>query len=119
MAESFDGSSWIRGLISESVIAFTFVSTLLIAPEFLEVNKLSRYFVSLLVMPLMMLPACCHSSSFNPAALYALWYVNGTSNTLHMDHFIGSLIGAIGAGYLALLYFPDDQSSWIRRSSIL
>lgn len=119
MTESFDGSSWIRGIVSETVIAFTFVIILLIAPEFLEVNKISRYFVSLLVLPVMILPICSHSSSFNPAALYALWYVNGTINTLHVDHFIGSLVGAFGAGYLALVFFPDDHSAWIRRSSIL
>ena len=59
------------------------------------------------------------SSTFNPTALYTLWYVNGSQGNLQLDHFIGPMIGAIIAGCIAAQYFPDDSSSWIRKTAII
>ena len=54
-------------------------------------------------------------SIFNPAALYALWYVNGQTSgqwNFQAEHLIGPILGAIAAGIICSKLFPDDPTSW-------
>lgn len=71
--------------------------------------------------------------SFNPAAVYALWYVNRNSITtptnilastsaynnsqIPIDHIIAPMIGAVLAGLLCNYYFPDNPACWKRNAA--
>jgi hypothetical protein len=65
------------------------------------------------------------TSTFSPAANYALWCVSGNAmsmkkfsrESLQVEHIIGPLLGAIVAGYICIKLFPDDPTSWKRKLS--
>lgn len=92
-------------------VVFLYVCCLLIIPEMLEVNRLSRLFTTLLMLPLLIIG---HSVMFSPAALYALWYVNGDRrNMLDAEQLLGPIAGALAAGIFCSKMAPDDTSSYI------
>lgn len=92
-----------------------YICTIVAIPELLEVNRLPAYLVSVPIVLLMMIGVPNRGSLFNPAALYALSYVNGQTSGLwnfQAEHLIGPILGAIAAGLLCSKLFPDDPGSW-------
>ena len=60
------------------------------------------------------------SVTYNPAAVYALWYLGSPNwNDLQIEHIIGPLLGGYLAGQICLYYFPDDPQSWKNRPDII
>lgn len=120
------------GLIIEVVVVFMYIVTVVILPDLLEVNKLNSRLVSLPTLPLIWLARAPNKSiTFNPAVVYALWYVNrevfpsSTSSLLSVpgafplqfEHLVGPVVAAILAGLFCNYVFPDDPSCWVRKNS--
>eukprot|EP01038_Epipyxis_sp_PR26KG_P009923 gene9923-13347_t len=112
-----------RGLATETLVVFLYSSIIIIFPQLLEANKLSQKLVSIPTLPLMLIGAPNRGSTINPAAIYALWYVNRFYDTsafdsftksLQLEHIIGPLLGAVSAGFFCNVFFPDDPVSWKR-----
>jgi hypothetical protein len=72
-----DGSSDIYGLIIETVVVCLYTCIIIALPELLKINKLSPYLVSVPIVPLIYYGV---PSEFNPAASFALWYIDSRSN---------------------------------------
>ena len=120
------------GLLVEVVAVFLYIVVVLVLPDILQVNKLNSRLLSLPTLPLMwMFRAPNQTVTFNPAAVYALWYVNRNfgaavslrgaiteaANPLQLEHLVGPLLASVLAGLLVNYAFPDDSSSWIRRNA--
>ena len=109
---------WLPSIVVEVLINFVYITILLVLPYILEINRITTKLVSLPVIPLLL---CFHASTFSPAIVYALWYVNNCSsifmnfNSLPLERIIGPILGAIFAGVFCNRYFPDDPSSWTRK----
>ena len=125
---SHHDSAWLTGLIMEIFVVFLYIVTIIVLPAILEVNKLNSRLLSIPTLPLMLFcRAPDKTITFNPAAIYALWYVNrniynsttgtGVFNPLQLEHLIGPIIGAVLAGLFCNYAFPDDPTTWIRSSS--
>ena len=104
----------------EIFVVCIFNCIIIALPEILVVNKLSDSWLSVPMIPLMLMAAPNKTAIFSPAALYALRYVNGSMGNsvcspVQVEHFIGPIIGAVLAGFICLRLFPDDPKSWIRR----
>ena len=112
------GSFSIPIMLTESIVSLLLVLVVLVMPELLHVNHVSKYYTSLSLLPLIGLTSLFHSSLYNPAATYAIWYVNGSSTPIQLEQIIGTVLGAVAAGYVMYKHFPDDPSSWIRTSQI-
>lgn len=87
-------------------------------PQLLLVNKLPLYLLSVPIVPLMLIGAPDGGSAFNPAAMYALWYVGGNSNgnkILQQEHLIAPILGSVFAGLICSRFFPDDSGAWRRK----
>ena len=120
-------SSWFIGLVIEIFVVFMYIVTIIVLPAILEVNKLNSRLLSIPTLPLFLFcRAPDKTITFNPAAVYALWYVNrnvvGSTdalgfNPLQLEHLVGPIIGAILAGLFCNYAFPDDPTTWIRSSS--
>lgn len=81
-------------------------------PELLIVNKLSASFLSIPIIPLMLVQvAGGQGSTFNPAAIYALGYIyHGKLPPLQaIYHLVAIVVGSIAAGLVCLKFFPDDE----------
>ena len=112
---NYDSNFWVQGLIKESIVTCAYICTIVAVPELLEVNRLPAYLVSYPIVLLMFVNAPNRGSMFNPAALYALWYVNEQSSgqwNFQAEHLIGPILGAIAAGIVCSKLFPDDPNSW-------
>ena len=48
--------------------------------------------------------------NFNPAAFYALWYVNGKDQLMYPVKLVGPLVGALLAGSICRILTPDDPN---------
>ena len=101
--------------MKECIVTCLYICTIVAIPELLEVNRLPAYLVSLPIIIVMLIKVPDRGSTFNPAALYALWYVNGQSSgqwNFQAEHLIGPILGAIVAGVICVKLFPDDPTSW-------
>lgn len=124
---SHHDSSWLAGLLIEIFVVFMYIVTIIVLPPILEVNKLNSRLLSIPTLPLFLFcRAPDKTITFNPAAVYALWYVNrnvsgsngsGAFNPLQLEHLIGPILGAILAGLFCNYAFPDDPTTWIRSTS--
>lgn len=124
---SHHDASWLVGLMMEIFVVFMYIVTIIVLPAILEVNKLNSRLLSIPILPLILFcRAPDKTITFNPAAVYALWYVNrnigastdaGGFNPLQLEHLVGPIIGAILAGLFINYAFPDDPTTWIRSSS--
>lgn len=108
---------WPVALGTEIIVNFVYVITLLVLPYLLEVNRLSVMFVSVPLLPAILFSDSC----FNPSIIYGLWSINsnifGTNSCdLNIIRIGGALLGALIAGWVTSTYFPDDSSSWSRKS---
>jgi len=58
-------------------------------------------------------------TSFNPAVVYALWYINEgnlhTYKNLQFERVIAPIVGAVAGGIICRKFIPDDPSSWKRK----
>lgn len=108
-----------EGFIQETVLSYIYSLILLIMPEVLSVNNLSRYLIIIPLLPIMFLRLSSDTSVFNPCAIYALWYVNGSNTSLCLERCLGSFIGSCFAGYTCTLCFPDDRLSWIPKKRLI
>jgi len=116
---------WVENLAFESLWNFFYVLIMLTAPYLLQVNRINKIFLSLPLIPLFFLASPAQTSSFNPAIVYAFWFIKGcsslymNSSTIPIDRIVGPLIGAIIAAVVSNMYFPDDAASWKRNLNIL
>mmetsp|Transcript_2251 Transcript_2251/g.4199 ORF Transcript_2251/g.4199 Transcript_2251/m.4199 type:complete len:265 (+) Transcript_2251:15-809(+) len=110
-------------LVLETLLVTCFCVLLVVAKELLVLNKCKETWLSVLMLPLYAFVPVEQSPTFNPAALYALWYVHmvgsGTSpdnfqktSLIQIEHILGPVLGGILAGLVCLRFFPDDPSSW-------
>ena len=112
---SYDSHFWLQGLLKESSVTCAYICTVIAVPELLEVNRLPAYLLSVPIVLLMTVNVPDRGSMFNPAALYALWYVHGQTSgqwNFQAEHLIGPILGAIAAGVICAKLFPDDPGSW-------
>lgn len=112
---SYDPQFWLQNLIKESVVTCVYICVTVALPELLEVNRLPSYLISVPILILSTVNVPDKGSMFNPAALYALWYVHGQTSgqwNFQAEHFIGPIFGAIAAGTICSKIFPDDPGSW-------
>lgn len=114
------------GLVTNVIIVSLYILCSISLPSLLETNRLSTKWVSLPIIPLMFFSVPDKTSSFNPAAVYALWLVgnadsSGTANEFPLQplHIAAPVIGAVLAGLICVQFFPDDPACWMRRSKAL
>lgn len=119
-----------HGLLVEAFAVFAYVLMTLVLPELIEVNKLNQQLLSVALFPLVLLRNNGSWCTFNPAIVYALWYVNRTASVpgslydvpsvpsmLQLLHIVAPFLGAVLAGLFCNYMFPDSPSSWKRRST--
>ena len=111
-------SWWISNLIYEILFNFIYITVILVVPHLMEINRINKKCLSLPMLPFLL-----NSSTFNPAILYGLWYVQGCSfienvGTLPIERIAGPIIAAILAGVFCNIYFPDNPASWVRKRTI-
>jgi hypothetical protein len=117
---SYDSNVWFQAVMIEAFVMCAYICTIIAVPELLEVNRLPAYLVSVPISLLMLVKVPNRGSIFNPAALYALWYVNGQFSgnwKFQGEHIIGLILGAVAAGIICAKLFPDDPGSW-RKSRV-
>ena len=117
---TYDATHLLEGMIKESIVVCIYVCTVIGVPDVLEVNRLPAYLLSVPIVPLLLVKVPDIGSTFNPAAVYALWYINGnTSGPWHFqaEHMIGPILGSVAAGIICSKLFPDDPGSWRRGAS--
>jgi len=101
---------------TEAIATALYCASIVAVPELLKVNKMSRYLLSIPVLPLMLIGIPHTTSTFSPAAQLALWFVgSGDLSSLHLSHIIGPCLGACLGGFLCIRFFPDDPGSWKRK----
>lgn len=106
----------------ESLWNFFYVLIILTVPYIIEVNRVNKCFLSLPVAPFLLCTSPLQTSTFNPAIVYALWFLRGCSSmymnvtALQIDRIMGPLLGAVFAAVICNLYFPDDANSWKRNT---
>jgi glycerol uptake facilitator-like aquaporin len=115
----YNGNQWLEGLLTEAFVVCLYVCVIIGVPELLAVNRMSPYLLSVPILPLLLVRVPDRCSTFNPAALYALWYISG--NTAHpwsfqVEHLIGPILGSVLAGVICSRVFPDDPSCWKRNN---
>ena len=110
----------LNGLVIETFLNCVYCLAIMVLPELLHVNKLSVRLLSIPLLPFMFIYASNATVTYNPAAVYALWYL-GSSNwkELQIEHIIGPLLGAYIAGRICLYYFPDDPQCWKKSPDIV
>lgn len=112
---------WVLGLIFETALTCIYTCIMIALPDLLAVNRLSKQWLSVPAIPLMLMRVPDMTSTFSPAALYALWYVAERKSTagglvnLQIEHLIAPILGAIGAGLICSRVFPDDPQTWRRK----
>lgn len=113
-----------HGLLIEAFAVFAYVLITLVLPELIEVNKLNPQLLSVALFPLLLLRSNGSWCTFNPAIVYALWYVNRAASgslydvpsVLQLLHIVAPFLGAVLAGLFCNFMFPDSPTSWKRRS---
>lgn len=116
----YANSSSLLGLLYEFALSFCYCLVLLVLPYLFDANRSTRYLLSLPVVPLLFIRTPAHTSTLNPSIVYALWYVNNCasllnySRSLPWDRILGPILGAVLAGIVCSVYFPDDPKSWTR-----
>eukprot|EP01031_Cornospumella_fuschlensis_P031225 gene31225-37736_t len=118
---NYSNSSSLSGLLYEVVLSFCYCLVLLVLPYIYDRNRYrQQYFISLPILPLLFIRTPAYTSTLNPSVVYALWYINNCgslvnySRTLPWDRILGPILGAVGAGVVCNMYFPDDPKSWTR-----
>lgn len=107
----------------ELVVSFAYCLILLVVPHLFEVNRVSTKLVALTMLPVFLIKAPVFCSTLNPSIIYGLWYLHNSSsllnimNTLPFEHIVGPILGAVLAGLVCNVYFPDDPKSWTRSRS--
>jgi len=76
-------------------------------PETLRVNKLPLWLISLFNLPVVIWDLGS-LLTFNPCAVYALWFVTGRVDSLPLELIISPLIGAMLSSVLCSLVVPDS-----------
>ncbi|RYY89649.1 hypothetical protein EON63_00285 [archaeon] len=116
----YTNSSSFSGLIYEILLSFCYCLVLLVLPYIFDTNRSHRYIISLPILPLLFIRTPAHTSTLNPSVVYALWYINNCaslvnySRSLPWDRILGPILGAVLAGIVCNVYFPDDPKSWTR-----
>ena len=117
---TYDSAHWLEGMLFESAVVCVYICTVIGVPDLLEVNRLPAYLLSLPIIPMMLVKVPDRGSTFNPAAVYALWYVNGNTSgpwSFQPEHIIGPVLGSVAAGIICGRIFPDDPGSWKKMSA--
>ena len=104
-------ASIVGSCISEAILNCLYCCCILILPDILAINKISKYTLSYTVLPLLLFTAY----SYNPAASYALWYLSSKSiYDLPLLSITSSFTGAFLAGLICNRFFPDSPATWRR-----
>lgn len=83
----------------------------------IRINKIPSFYLN---FPILLLVCYGSTATFHPAANYALWYINNSSDSeLRIELVIGSIIGGAIAGLICSKIIPDDASSWNIKPRIL
>lgn len=82
-----------------------------VVPEILKVNRLSSYWLEMLVFPFFLSSLSYHQASFSPAAIYALWYVSSSSRVSGVE----SCVSSINANSNVTNVFTESASSIFQR----
>lgn len=108
------------GSVTEVVYNFLYTVVILILPHVLEVNRMSSLWINLPISSLFVFSA---KSTYNPAIVYGLWYIQSCSvyknvGDLPIERVVVPLAAAIIAGLFCNIFFPEDPTSWIRKKSL-
>jgi hypothetical protein len=93
----------------------------LVLPHLLDINGITSKLISLPIIPLFFIKTPLETSTFNPAIVYALWYVNNCTSlvagfaSLQAERIVGPLLGSVMAAMVCNEYFPVDSNSYSRR----
>jgi hypothetical protein len=121
---TYQSAWWLNNLLLEIVANFLYITILLVLPYILEINRITTKLVAVPIIPLLLLKAPFDTCTFNPAIVYALWYVNSCSSlftnfsSLPVERIVGPILGALFAGIFCSRYFPDDPNSWTRKKQL-
>ena len=118
--------SLVTRLALDSTVVFVFNVVVIALPELLAANRLSRYYLSLpivvLILGLSVGAGFGLGSSLSPAADCALLRLQNQASLddvlIQLENLGGTLIGAIGAGLFCSKFFPDDPQSWRRSARV-
>jgi len=103
----------------EILMVCVYVCIVLGLPELLMVNKLNSRLINIPILPLMLVGIPDKGTSFNPAVVYALWYINEgnlhTYQNLQFERIVAPIVGAVVGGIICRKFIPDDPSSWKRK----
>jgi hypothetical protein len=111
------------GLLVDIIAVAIYITIILVAPELIAVNRLNSNILSILLFPVMFVHSNGCWSSFSPAIVYALWFVNRDPasgyaelmSSLRLEHIIVPFIGSILAGLFCNMMFADSVNTWKRR----
>jgi len=107
--------SWAYDFIRETLVTAGFTVSILVLPELLKVNSMSKTFFC----PLFLLPLYLYSvdggdmgSAFSPDLIYALRCVSRYEELplRQSSHLFGPMLGGFLGGCIMATYFPDDSS---------
>jgi hypothetical protein len=101
------GTAAMGAMIVEMLIVAVYAGLQLVMPELLAVNGMSRYWLSAFFLPLFL----HRGMTFNPCAVYALWFVGGYGN-MQPQHVVAPFLGSLVASVLCTIVTPDDKKSW-------
>jgi predicted MFS family arabinose efflux permease len=110
-----------KGFIVETSIVALYVCLMIVTPVVLETNGLTSKLLSIPALPLLFFGVPDRSSVFNPAVIFAMWFVNkflhpgAVMSFMQAEHLVAPLLGAVIGGLLCTKWFPDDSKTWIRR----
>jgi len=110
-------TTWLIALIREIFINTLYCVSILVLPEFFKLNKLSKFYIPLVMVPihLFSVDSSGKGSSFAPEMIYAFTYLLDYQEkedwyfSFHQSpHLLGPLIGGFFAGKIMILFFPDS-----------
>lgn len=99
----------------ETANHFFYCLILLVLPYLFDINRINSKWILLPLLPILIVPYC----TLNPGLTYALWYLRNcciliNARILHMERIAGAIAGAVLAGWVCNVYFPDDPKAWTR-----
>jgi hypothetical protein len=117
---TYDQTWWVTGSLTEIFCNFIYIIAVVILPEIFEVNRLKSIWVNLPMIPLFWFS---FQSTYNPAVVYGLWYIQSCSlyknvGNLPVERILIPLVASILVGIFVNMYFPEDPSCWIKKKTM-
>ena len=110
-------------LVVDGLVVCVYNILAIALPELLAVNRLSKYYLSLPLLVLIVGTTVGlglgQGSSLNPSAEAALLRLQEQFSLddllVQLENLCGPVIGAMAAGIVCLRFFPDDPRTWNRK----